>query len=319
MAPCATHASSDWYFAAGSSVHGAQTWLSLLDPFADDAVVDVVAFTENGIREPGSLQGIDVSHQSRLVVRIDQAVAEQRIVAIAVHARGGSLVVATQSVVEPRAHSLTSASMSLGALAPAPNWMFADNRSLTGASQQLLLANPGDVDATARISVVADVATAIEPRVVRVPATSAVAVDFSSLIPAGVAYTLVVTSPVPVVAETSDAYVGGFPGLVTEVGSTAASRQWSFAGGPFTATGAGGGRPRVPAGFDLAIVMDVTATAAQIAAVQTTLAHNGHVTSVRTVTRAAALTAFRAAQRDNPALIGSTTSAMMRAESAASA
>jgi hypothetical protein len=311
MAPCATRASSSWYFAAGSSVGGAQTSLSIFNPFADDAVVDVEAFSENGFREPDSLQGIDVSHGSRVVVRLDQAVAEQRIVAVAVQARGGSLVVATQSVLVPGTGGLASASISLGALAPASTWMFADNRSLAGATQQLVLADPGDADATARVTVVADVPTAIAPRVVRVPATTAVAVDFSRVVPVGVAYTLVVNSVVPVVAETRDAYVGGLPGLATEVGTTAASTQWSFAGGPYTATGLGGGRPRVPAGFDLAIVMDVKATDPEIAAVYSALAHNGHVKSVRTVTRAAALTAFRAAQRDNPALLASTTSAMM--------
>jgi hypothetical protein len=67
----------------------------------------------------------------------------------------------------------------------------------------------------------------------------------------------------------------------------------------------------VPAGFDLAIVMDVKATDAEIAAVHTALAHNGHVRSVRTVTRDAALTAFREAQRDNPTLVANTTRASM--------
>jgi Family of unknown function (DUF5719)/FtsX extracellular domain len=311
MAPCATRASSSWYFAAGSSVGGAQTWLSLFNPFANDAVVDVEAYSEGGFRAPGSLQDLVVGHGSRLAVRLDQSVAEQRIVAVAVHARNDSLIVATQSVVQPRPGAVTSASLSLGALAAARTWMFADNRSRAGAVQQLVLANPGDADTTASVSVVADVAAVIEPRVVRVPATTAVAVDFSGLVPASVSYTLVVHSVAPVVAETRDAYGGELPGLATEVGSTAASRRWSFAGGPFTATGLGGDRPQVPNGFDLAIVMRVAATDDQIAAVHSELARDPHVKSVRTVTRNAALAAFEAANRDNPALIASVTSAMM--------
>ncbi len=308
MSPCATRASSNWYFAAGSSVRGAQTSLSIFNPFADDAVVDVEAYTESGLRAPGSLQGIDVTHASRVVVRLDQTVAEQRIVAVSVQTHGDSLVVASQSVVVPRSGGLTSASMSLGALAPSSNWMFADNRNRPGAAQQLVLADPGEADATARVAIVSDVGAVIPPRVVRVSAQAAVAVDLSRLVPAGASYTLQVDSAVPVVAETTDAYAGG---LVTEVGSTAGASQWWFAGGPFTATGFGGARPRVPAGFDLAIVMDVKATDVEIAAVHTALAHNGHVRSLRTVTRDAALTAFRAAQRDNPTLVANTTSASM--------
>jgi Family of unknown function (DUF5719)/FtsX extracellular domain len=313
MAPCATRGSSNWYFAAGSSVGGAQTWLSLMNPFSVDAVVDVEADSENGFRAPGSLQGLVVPRNSRLAVRIDQTVAEQRAVAVAVRARNGSRVVATQSVIQPGSGAKRSVSLSVGALAPSRTWMFADNRSRAGAVQRLVLADPEDVDATARVSIVADVAAVIEPQVVHIPATSAVTVDFSGVVPAGVTYTLVVRSVVPVVAETRDLYVDEFRGIVTEVGSTAAARRWSFSGGPFTATGSGGDRPRVAAGFDLAIVMDVGATAGQIRSVYTALVHNGHVARFRSVTRAAALANLLARERDNPSLARSMTSAMMPA------
>jgi hypothetical protein len=311
MAPCATQTSSSWYFAAGSSVGGAQTWLSLFNPFGVDAVVDVEADSENGFRAPGSLQGLVVPHGSRLAVRIDQTVAEQRIAAVAVRARGGSRIVATQSVVQPRGAGASSVSMSLGALAPSRSWMFADNRSQTGTVQQLVLANPGGVDATARVSVVPDVAATIEPRIVRIPATTAVAVDFSSVVPAGVAYTLVVQSAVPIVAETRQTYVAGTVGLVTEVGSPSAATRWSFTGGPFTATGLGGGQRRVAAGYDLTVVMKVGATASQIGAMHSLLPNNGHIQRVHTVTRDVALNAFRSTARDNPALLGTVTRDMV--------
>ena len=64
-------------------------------------------------------------------------------------------------------------SLSLGATAAARTWMFADNRSRAAATQQLVITAPGDTDATARVSIVADVDTIIEQRVVQVPATSA--------------------------------------------------------------------------------------------------------------------------------------------------
>jgi hypothetical protein len=311
MAPCATQTSPGWYFAAGTSVGGAQTWLSLLNPYAVDAVVDVEADSENGFRAPGSLQGLVVPHGSRIAVRIDQTVAEQRIVAVAVRARSGSRIVATQSVVQPRRGGGASASISLGALAPSRSWMFADNRSQTGAVQQLILSDPGGVDATARVSVTPDVATVIEPRIVRIPATSAVAVDFSSVVPAGVTYTLVVQSAVPVVAETRQTYVAGTTGLVTEVGSPSAATRWSFAGGPFAATGIGGGRRRVAAGYDLTVVMKVGATASEINAMHSLLPSNGHVQRVHTVTRDVALLAFRTTARHNPALLRSVTAAQL--------
>jgi hypothetical protein len=309
MAPCATRTSSDWYFAAGSTGNGAQQWLSLLNPFSVDAVVDVEAYTETGLRAPGSLQGLVVHRASRLAVRVHPAVAEQRIVAVAIHARNGARIVATQALLRPRSAGLISASLSLGAVKPARTWMFADNRSRANSVQQLVLASPGENDASARITVVADVATVIEPRVVRVPATGAVAVDFAGVVPAGVAYTLVVHASVPVVAETRAQYSDDFTGLVSEVGTTAPARRWVFAGGPYTATGMRGGEPRVTNGSQLAVVMDVDATDTEIADVRAALTRDGRVQRVGAVNRAAALVRFQRLERNNPSLLATATEA----------
>ncbi len=311
MAPCATRAAADWYFAAGSSVGGSQQWLSIFDPFAIDAVVDVEAYTESGFHAPGALQGLIVPAGSRISVRLDRAVAEQKHVAIGVHVRNNSRVVVTEALLRPSPGASTGVSLSLGAISTARAWMFADNRSRGGALQELILANPGDVDATVRVSVVPDVASVIDPRVVRVPATSAVVVDFSGVVPAGVAYTLVARSTVPVVAETRSAFATGYPGFASEVGAPEAGRSWVFAGGPYAATGMGGAEPRLSGGFDLNVVMAVTATAREINAVHYAIVQNGHIARFHTVNRAEALEKFRAANRDNPALIASTTAATM--------
>ena len=311
MAPCATRASTTWYFAAGSSRNNAQQWLSLFNPFAVDSVVDIEAYSETGLRLPDALQGLLVAHGSRVAVRIDRAVAEQRIVAIAVRARNDARVVATQALVSPRSGGLANASLSLGALAPSQRWMFADNRSREGELQQLVLANPGDADVTARVTVVTDQPTAIQPLEVRVPTTGAVAVDFAGVVPVGASYTVAVRSTVPIVAETRAVYTDAFDGAVTEVGATASAPRWTFAGGPYTATGLGGAEPRVPSGYQLAVVMDVGATAQEIAGLGSTLQSNGHVQRVHGVSRDEALANFRIAERNNPALLASTTSAML--------
>ena len=311
MAPCATRASTSWYFAAGSSRNGAQQWLSLFNPFAVDSVVDIEAYSEGGLRTPDTLQGLVVPHGARIAVRVDRAVSEQRIVAVAVRTRNDARVVATQALVSPRSGGLANASLSLGALAPAQTWMFADNRSREGASQQLVLANPGDADASARLTVVTDTPTAIEPIVVRVPTTGAVAVDFAGVVPVGAAYTIAVRSTLPVVAETRAIYTDAFDGMVTEVGATASARRWTFAGGPYTATGLGGATPRVPAGYQFVVVMDVGATQEEIAGVAATLKNNGHVQLVHGVSRDEALKAFKIAERNNPALLASVTRAML--------
>src|SRR5215211_1644307 len=46
--PCARAGASDWYFAAGNTLKGAQQFLVLFDPFGDDALVDITFVTDDG-------------------------------------------------------------------------------------------------------------------------------------------------------------------------------------------------------------------------------------------------------------------------------
>jgi hypothetical protein len=193
--------------------------------------------------------------------------------------------------------------------------MFADNRSRAGGTQRLVIANPGETDARARVSIVADVAAVIEPRVVQVPGGAAVAVDLTGVLPPGINYTLIVRSRVPVVAESRDTFDparSGLTGLVTEVGSPQPSQRWWFAGGPFAATGVGGARPRVPGAFDQTVVMKADATAAQISLVHDMVKRDGHIVRFATVTRSAAKRLYLQANRDNPSLIANASEATMQ-------
>ena len=58
--PCARAASTDWYFANGTTVRGSQQFLVLFNPFGDDAIVDVTFVTDSGVMEPDQTQGIVV-------------------------------------------------------------------------------------------------------------------------------------------------------------------------------------------------------------------------------------------------------------------
>src|SRR5436190_8331573 len=90
--PCASTASTDWYFAAGTTVRGVAQWLVLEDPFAADARVDIVLRTDAGLQELPSLSGLDVPGRSRVVIPIhDQAVRRDR-VSVEVHAVVGQVV-----------------------------------------------------------------------------------------------------------------------------------------------------------------------------------------------------------------------------------
>ena len=94
VVPCATKPSTDWQFAAGTTVRGVTQWLVLQDPFSADARVDVSLRTDSGLQLLPSLQGIDVPARSRVVIPIhDRAVRQER-VAVEVHAIVGQVVAA---------------------------------------------------------------------------------------------------------------------------------------------------------------------------------------------------------------------------------
>ena len=96
--PCARDGSSDWYFASGTTLKGAQQYLVLFDPFGDDAIVDVTFVTDDGVQEPDALQALVVSRRSRVTIPVHEAVPRQRDVAIHVHAVQLGRVVAERSM-----------------------------------------------------------------------------------------------------------------------------------------------------------------------------------------------------------------------------
>ena len=71
IAPCATQTSSNWYFAAGSTVKGSSQWLALLNPYSADAVVDVTLITNDEVRRPTKLQSLVVGARSRTSVYVN--------------------------------------------------------------------------------------------------------------------------------------------------------------------------------------------------------------------------------------------------------
>ncbi len=302
MAPCASRAAADWYFAAGSSIRGMQQSIAILNPFTVDAAVDVVAYTENGLRAPASLQGVVVGAESRVVLRLDRAVSEQHVVAVAVHASNGAAVVATQSLVQPIS-GRTQVAMSLGTLAPRLAWTFADNRSRAGVSQPLVLAVPGATDATVKIAVLANTTKVIAPRIVKVPATGTTLVDLGPIVPNGVAYGLSVTSSVPIVAETRAAFAqGNATGLVSEPGSPSAARTWVFASGPFTNLGGVVSYVAGASQYQLQVWMRPGASDAQISAVRELLRRDSHVKRFHEQSKDQALSVLRRIAVNDPVL-----------------
>ena len=79
-APCSSTAARQWSFPWGVTARGARELLVFMNPFPDDATVDVLLATDQGTREPRRLQNLVVRGRSALGVFIDQDTRRDHVV-----------------------------------------------------------------------------------------------------------------------------------------------------------------------------------------------------------------------------------------------
>lgn len=153
-APCATRASSHWYFAAGSTPRGVQQWLIVTNPYASDAKIDVTLRTSSGVRKPDDLQAMDIARRSRTVIAVHDYAVRQDRVAVEVDAEIGTVVASQVSVFTSDAGN-PGVAQTIGSPAPASEWMLPGGTATRDASTYVAIANVGndtaqvDVQATA--------------------------------------------------------------------------------------------------------------------------------------------------------------------------
>lgn len=237
--PCARAGASDWYFAAGTTLKGAQQYLVLFDPFGDDALVDVTFLTDDGVQEPDALQGLSIAPQSRISVAVHDQLPRQGSVAVHVHARTGRVVVERSQLFDGTASTGETVrkgiALSLGANAPSENWYFAAATTSDGTTGTVAVANYGSTPTPVEVGVALEGAT-VAVRQVDVPARSVVTVDRATGLPPDASYAVTVAARdaegtgQPVVAELLQWRTGGAAtGVATTMGSTRLARRWVVA------------------------------------------------------------------------------------------
>jgi hypothetical protein len=225
VGPCASVASTDWYFAAGTTGNfeagttgrPVEDWLVLFNPFGTDARVEVTLRTNEAV--PEVLQKIDVPRRMRVLVPIHDRAVRKPQVAVSAHATVGR-VVASQSMVFGTASGYTGLTLSLGAVKPAPSWTLAYGASTPDTRTVVAIVNPGLVDTEADVIVSA----AAAPLTVPVKRDAVVWVQIGGCgdppaegcvaVPPNVGYTTTVASDIdkPIVAEQFAFYGKGAAG-----------------------------------------------------------------------------------------------------------
>jgi hypothetical protein len=224
--PCATESGTEWYVADGSTALGASLFLGVLNPYPDDAIIDLSFATDQGRASPGAFQGVLVAARSVALVDIGQHVRRRDHVAITLKARRGRVAVARlQTRTQPR----SGLSLALAAPAPQKFWDFPDGIVAEAISERFNLYNPTAQTAVVTVELALDQGAA-EPIEVNVPPRDRLLMDFAgeSRVPKGIGHAVTVRSNVPIVAERTIDYVPPAPriGLSNMLGATAQARHW---------------------------------------------------------------------------------------------
>jgi len=244
MGPCATSAATSWWFASGTTTPQVSYQLYLLNPFADDAVVDITFVTDAGTRGPTAFKGKLVPAQSLTLLEVSSEVAVNAQTTAQVTVVSGRVIAERiqlfQNEAGPRGLSL-----SLGSNRLSEQWFFPAGRSIPGAGESYLIYNPGEVEAEVEFELKPDSADRlgdIAPRQVPVgsrerwivtvsghathPIDEVATIDASTMIEPGEPYFVSIRSfnDVPIVAErvlTRPLELGGVAtGLGIDVAST---------------------------------------------------------------------------------------------------
>jgi len=143
LSPCGNDASSQWYFADGSSVDGVTYHLLITNPYPDSAVVDISLVAASGRRDPTELQGYVVPPRSVSVVDISGSFArDEEQLSVIVDSRRGRVIAAKSQVFNGGRR--LGYSVTIGAPALGDEWFFADGEVAPGIDERYSIFNPTD-------------------------------------------------------------------------------------------------------------------------------------------------------------------------------
>ena len=234
VGPCARAAAREWYFAGGTTVRGAEEWLTLFNPFGEDAIVDVTFLTASGRNAPGATDSLAVPRRTRISLPLHEQLLREEELAIAVRARIGR-VVAERTLRFDGTDVRRGTAVSLGVTGAASQWRIPLGDAQAGATQTLSIANFGhrSAEVELRIELAGDIQ--LEPETLDVAGQSVQRVDLAQRVPLGTAYAIDVrvVRGSDVVVETLGTWAAPATpvGVATMHGSVTTARRWAFAAG----------------------------------------------------------------------------------------
>lgn len=231
VGPCARAAGRDWYFAGGTTVRGAQEWLTLFNPFGQDAIVNISFLTSSSRERPSETQALAVPRRSRVSIPVHELVLREERLATEVHSRIGR-VVAERTLVFDGTDTRKGLAVSLGVHGPATRWWLPVGDAQSGTAQSISIANFSAHAAQVELTVTLADEVALEAQTINVSAESVERVELGDQVPIGGAYSIELraTSGTPVVVEAFGTWAVPAPvtGVASTPGSASRAKRWAF-------------------------------------------------------------------------------------------
>jgi len=193
--PCQSEGVTDWYAAGLGTSGGTTSRLTLLNPSATPAVIDISTQSSLGFLAPAPYQGLVIPANGQLTLDLGQQVIDAKSLAVHVTALRGSFVGSALIVISTHASILT------GQPLPATEAHFASVNTNGDATESINLFNPLQVTAHVKLKLqlpgftIAPIAIDVEPS-----ATIGVTLVPDTRVPASGWATLRVSSPQGIVA-----------------------------------------------------------------------------------------------------------------------
>lgn len=242
-APCSTTASPSWSFPWGVTTRGNRELLVFMNPFPDDATVDIAFATDEGVRDTARFQGFVVPGRSVVGAFVDQDVTRKAQVSAQVQVRGGRLVIDRIQLFDGT-DGRRGMTLGLGAPTPAETWAFPAGETGEGLVEQVVVFNPQEEVAEVEVEVLLDDPGELgppEPFELTVQPGRYAAIDLHAeeRVPADIGHAVIVRSlnGVPITVERVNAASdpAANEGITSVTGSPFFAPTWYFpAGGPST-------------------------------------------------------------------------------------
>jgi len=207
---------STWFFPEGNTTSSHETWLVVQNPLAQPATAQVTYMTQDGLVAE---QTISVPASSRKSIHVNDVVPNAL---VATRVDSDSQVFAEQTM-----YFGHDAIAGIGTRAPARSWYLAEGSTQPPFDTWILLLNPNDQPATARLQFLLENGTTMETSQ-PLAAESRVSIDVNDVVPKA-GFATIVTADLPIVVGRS-MYFGNGGGHGT-IGAKTPGKTWFLADG----------------------------------------------------------------------------------------